>query len=291
MHSSDLQTAVRAAIAIASAAGLIADDAAVLRNSDKVMLRLLPCDVVARIEHEGRGCAAFEVELAQRLADTRSPAVALEPRVEPRVYHRDGFAVTLWTYYEALPSDGIAPDEYADALERLHAGMRDVDMPTPHFTDRAGDALSTLADTDRSPELEPAGRELLNDTLRRLTSAIQRRGAPEQVLHGEPHPGNLLRTRTGLVFIDLEACCRGPVEFDIAHAVTLSGTPIEEEAALVGERYTGADMELVRECVVLMLAMITTWRWDRNDQLPDGRRLGVEWLGELEAARQRLGIG
>ena len=28
-------------------------------------------------------------------------------------------------------------------------------------------------------------------------------------------------------------------------------------------------------------AMITTWRWNRDDQLPNGRRLGREWLSEL----------
>jgi hypothetical protein len=38
-----------------------------------------------------------------------------------------------------------------------------------------------------------------------------------------------------------------------------------------------------------MLAMITTWRWDRNDQLPDGRRLAAEWLGEIRAALARRG--
>jgi hypothetical protein len=35
--------------------------------------------------------------------------------------------------------------------------------------------------------------------------------------------------------------------------------------------------------------MITTWRWDRDDQFPDGRRLGVEWLGQIRAALDRRG--
>jgi Ser/Thr protein kinase RdoA (MazF antagonist) len=35
-------------------------------------------------------------------------------------------------------------------------------------------------------------------------------------VHGEPHPDNVLSTTTGLLFIDLETCCRGPVEFDLA---------------------------------------------------------------------------
>jgi hypothetical protein len=31
--------------------------------------------------------------------------------------------------------------------------------------------------------------------------------------------------------------------------------------------------------------MITAWRWDRDDQFPDGHRLGVEWLNALRAAQ------
>lgn len=33
--------------------------------------------------------------------------------------------------------------------------------------------------------------------------------------------------------------------------------------------------------------MITAWRWDRDDQFPDGRRLGTEGLGRIRAARER----
>jgi hypothetical protein len=30
--------------------------------------------------------------------------------------------------------------------------------------------------------------------------------------------------------------------------------------------------------------MITTWRWDRDDQLPNGCQLGLDWLGQIRAA-------
>lgn len=102
-----------------------------------------------------------------------------------------------------------------------------------------------------------------------------RGGAPdgaEQVLHGEPHPGNVLTTKEGLLFIDLETCCRGPVEFDLAHA------PVE-----VSEHYPGVNQDLLRECRILVLAAITTWRWDRRDQLPNGRQPGTEWLSQIRA--------
>jgi hypothetical protein len=36
-----------------------------------------------------------------------------------------------------------------------------------------------------------------------------------------------------------------------------------------------------------MLAMITTWRWDADDQLPNGLRLAEEWLGQIRVALTR----
>jgi hypothetical protein len=33
--------------------------------------------------------------------------------------------------------------------------------------------------------------------------------------------------------------------------------------------------------------MITTWRWDRHDELPNGRHLAIEWLKVLRASRDR----
>ena len=99
------------------------------------------------------------------------------------------------------------------------------------------------------------------------------------MLHGEPHPGNLLNTKKGLLFIDLETCCRGPVEFDIAHA--------PEE---VSEHYPAVNQDLLRECRILMLAMITAWRWDRDDQLPDGRYWRTEGLKQIRVALDRYGV-
>jgi hypothetical protein len=83
----------------ASALGLTVDDAIVLHDSNRLAVRLLPCDVLARVAPAAHQAAQFEVELAQRLGETGSPVAALESRAGPRVCERDGFAVTLWTYY------------------------------------------------------------------------------------------------------------------------------------------------------------------------------------------------
>jgi len=276
MKASDVPRAVAAAMSTASSLDLTVDDAIVLHDSNKLTLRLLPCDVLARVAPVAHQVAQFEIELAQRLAESESPVAALEPRVEPRVYERDGFVVTLWTYYEAAMPREVSPADYANALERLHAGMRKLDVPTPHFTDRIEQAQQLVASRDCTPSLVDADRELLGNTLRSLRRVIGERGGAEQVLHGEPHPGNVLATKNGLLFIDLETCCRGPVEFDLAHA--------PEE---VSEHCPDVNQDLLRDCRILVLAMITTWRWDRGDQLPNGRQLGTEWLSQIRAALDR----
>ncbi len=276
MQASEAQRAIAAATSIALSRGLTVDEAIVLHDSNKLTLRLLPCDVLARVAPVADQVASFELELAQRLAESGCPVAALDPRVEPRVYERDDFVVTLWTYYETATPRGVSPADYATALERLHAGMRKLDVPAPHFTDRVDQAQHLVASRDRTPGLADADRALLGDTLRGLRRRISERGGDEQLLHGEPHPGNVLTTKTGLLFIDLETCCRGPVEFDLAHA--------PEE---VGEHYPGVNQDVLRECRILVLAMITTWRWDRGDQLPGGRQLGAEWLRNIRAATQR----
>jgi aminoglycoside phosphotransferase (APT) family kinase protein len=272
VEAAERARAVAAAGAIASSLGLAVDDAVVLNDSNKLTLRLLPCDVVARVAPAAQQVARLEIELAQRLTEAGSPVAAPEPRVEPRAYERDGFVVTLWTYYEPAPRE-VPPTGYAAALARLHAGMRTLDVPTPHFTDRVEEAQHLVASRDLTPELGDDDRRLLATTLRRLRRAVTGRGAAEQLLHGEPHPGNLLGTATGPRFVDLETCCRGPVEFDLAHA------PDD-----VADAYPGLDRDLLRDCRILVLAMVTSWRWDRDDQLPDGRRLAAEWLAQIRAA-------
>ncbi|MFK4086302.1 phosphotransferase [Kribbella sp. NPDC020789] len=259
----DVEPAVAVAKAVASA-----EDAVVLNASNKVILRLLPDDVVARVALVGEHGFAGEVELARRLSEAGYPVV---PPADLRVHEQDGISVSLWRYYE--PQEPIPSDVYAAALHRLHVGMREIDVPVPHFMDRVAEAQQVLTDRSCSPDAPEADRELLLATLTECGTAASTSGAREQLLHGEPHPGNLLSTTDGPLFIDFETVCRGPVEFDIAHA------PDE-----IGAHYPGIDQELLRNCRLLMLAMVTAWRWDRNDQLPNGRQRAEEWIAQIRSA-------
>lgn len=276
MQASEVQRAIEAGRATADELDLQVDDVVVISNSDRIALRLIPCDVLARVAPSAhRDGSRFEVEVARRLAEVDAPVAELEPRVEPRVFLRDAFAISLWTYYEPVGVE-FTPAEYADALVRHHAALRQLDLEAPHFTDRVADALREVSDREQTPELRDPDRELLRSTLSDLSTAISNGGADEQLLHGEPHPGNLLNTRRGPLFIDLKTCCIGPIEFDLGHA------PDE-----VGEHYPEVNQNLIHQCRALMWAMVSAWRWRRDDQFPNRNYWRVEGLNRVQAALDR----
>jgi hypothetical protein len=291
LEPTEVRGAVAAARSVAEDVGLRADDAIVLHNSNRIAVRLTPCDALARVGPPSYEAGlAFEVEVGRRIAETGAPVCEPDPRTEPRVHVSGGFAVTLWTYHEPLPPMDIAPAEYTDALARLHAGMREVDVESPHFTDRVGEAERLLAEHEQTPDLPDADRELLSRALRRLSGDVMGAGTAVQLLHGEPHLGNVLRTEHGLRFVDLETCCRGPVEFDIAHALLPNDDRRTLTVEELSEHYPGASRDAIERSFVLIWAMITTWRWRHDDELPNSAHWRVEGLAQLRRALDRAGL-
>jgi hypothetical protein len=271
MDRANVERAVEAATEVGSALGLAVDDATVLWNSNKLALRLLPCEAFARVAVVGQEVFDFEIDIARRLSENGTPVASLDTRVDPRVYQRDGFAFTFWQYYEQA---GIEPSAaaYATALERLHAGLAQLDVVAPPFTDRLAEAQHLVESHGRSPRLGDSDRDLLSWTLRSCGRSVGERSRPDQLLHGEPHPGNVLTSAEGLLFIDLETCCRGPVEFDLAY--------VPEGVAA---SYVGAGTELLQECRRLVLAMVAAWRSDGTDDFPSGEAAGRALLSALRA--------
>ena len=266
-----------AALAVATSCDLPADDAVVLNDSNRIVVRLRPGDVVARIVPLGYRVfdaavgAAREVGVVRRLAAVGAPIAALEPRVEPRAFVHDGFEIELLTFYETVPARPLPPEEYANALEQLHGAMRQLDVETPSFRDRIDDVGRWVADRDATPDLTDHDRELLVDTLSSLRQSVIDRGAPEQLLHGEPHPWNVLDTMDGPRFVDLENCVLGPVEWDLGWV-----------PAAVSERYSDADPDLVVECRGLVLAIVAAHGWRPADERP-GRESRASFMDAVRA--------
>jgi aminoglycoside phosphotransferase (APT) family kinase protein len=233
----------------------------------------------------------FEAEVARRLTEINSPVGELDPRVEYGVYVRDGFAITLWTYYEPVGDrrdggvqhlgmfTGLGPADYAGALVRLHGDLRQIDVAAPHIMERVAEWIEGVEVRQLTPELPDRDRELLTDTFKRVSTAISNGDSVEQLLHGEPHPGNVLETRKGPLFIDVGTCQRGPVEYDLAY------TP-EEVAA----HYPGANQGLVHHFRILMWAGVATMRWHQDDQYPRRDYWRTEALHQLRATLDFAGL-
>ncbi|MDT7765187.1 MAG: hypothetical protein QOC63_4607 [Mycobacterium sp.] len=271
MEAAEARRAVAAAMSTASELDLAVDDAIVLSDSNRLVIRLTPCDTVARVTPMTHFASAErEVELVRRLAQMDSPVAPLDPRVEPRVFVHDGFKIAMWAYFEPVQSRMLPPAEYAQALARLHAGLRRIEVTTPHFMDRVAATQRDVASRDVTPDLADTDRALLANTLHDLGRSIVNRCGAEQLLHGEPHPFNILNTKNGPLFIDFENTARGPVEYDLAWV------PSE-----VSQHYPDADQDLVGECRGVVLAIVAAHRWSLNDQHPSGRESGVAFLRVL----------
>ena len=272
MEPTARRQALAAALAVASALELPATESVLLNDSNRLVIRLLPCDVVARVVPIGYRVfdaaigAEREVQIVRQLGEARAPVAELAPQVEPRVFVRDGFEIQLLAHYEPGPTRVVPPDEYAASLRRLHGAMGQLEVATPRFTDRVADVLQWVARRDETPDLADEDREFLVQTIRGLQQSVLDRGAPEQLLHGEPHPWNVLDTTGGPRFVDFENCVRGPVEWD------LGWVPSE-----VSRLYPGADRDLVIHCRGLVLAVVAAHGWRHRDERP-GREAAVQYL-------------
>lgn len=261
--------------------GLGVQHGEVLQNSNRLTVRFEPARVIARIAMAAtRSVAAREVEVVRQLEQLAAPVAPLDQRFSPTVHDAGEFIVTLWDVCDPVPPAAVGPREYADSLARLHAGLRQVDGADEwpvHFTDRVEEALRLVADPVDAPSvLDESDRQLVASILRSGTAADR---SGQQLLHGEPHSGNLMRTELGLVFFDLETCCRGPVEFDIAHGIGADDAPPLEAA----KRYGGADLEILQGYWRISLALAIAWRYAPGDDLPNGPARARQWVGALRS--------
>jgi hypothetical protein len=256
VQASEASRAMAAAMPAASSLDLAASAAVVLRDSNKLTLRLLPCDVLARVAPVTDQVAQLEIELAQRLAGSGSPVAALAPRVDPRGYEREA------TRSRCGPI--TCPRHLVPRSRR------------PVTPVRSSGCMPACARSISLRRTSPTGSSRLSSSWRAATAL---RRSPRRTGSFSARRCEACGERNGLLFIDLETCCRGPVEFDFAHV------PAE-----AGGHYPGVNQDLLRECRLLVLAMITTWRWDRGDQFPDGRRLAAEGLSQIRTALDRMGL-
>ena len=212
--------AVAAAVTVARAHGVAVHDPVVLSEGVNLVVHLRPAPVVARVatylpllrpdaaRHQLR-----DLHLATALRSAGVPVMPPTDLLAPGPHPEDGFSLAFWRWVEVLPERPTA-DVAGHTLADLLAALAEVDpgwtgepLDTP--LDDLTQFVRTGAQLDADPALVAAVGELTDRLRPLLTGAVQ-------PLHGDAHPGNLLRTRAGWVWADLEDTCRGPVGWDLA---------------------------------------------------------------------------
>jgi len=211
-----------AAVAVARAQGLPADDPEVLSSRGTVLVRLRPAPVVARVATLTawtRGAPfdwlAREVAVAGYAAANGGPVVPPTPLADPGPHWSSGLAVSLWSFVPPSPRRP-APAEFGVALARLHTAAAAFSGGLPVLAPLRAQISDALAALEREHALEPVVLAALRGRHAEILTELDGLGGPGLVLHGDAHPGNLLWTPAGWLWADLEETCRGPRAFDLA---------------------------------------------------------------------------
>jgi len=219
------EQAMAAAVAVARAHGVAVEEPTVLADGANLVVHLRPAPLVVKLAlttHLVREPAAWlarELAVAAHLDGAGVPVVRASELLPATVHERDGQVMTFWRHLPHDPAAVIHPDALGLLLRELHGALATCTVP-----------LTRLA-----TPLQDVGRFLQargSDGMRRAFERVRARlpDDPGQALHGDPHPGNLLRASTGWTWADLEDTCSGPLAWDLA--CVAGSTRLDGAAAL-----------------------------------------------------------
>jgi Ser/Thr protein kinase RdoA (MazF antagonist) len=197
------------------------DDAGtnVLHSSNNTIVHHPACGLVAKVwtSPDAPDALARELDVALHLAARGAEIAPPSSRVDPGPHHQDGLQVTLWEFLPHDPDPELDGNELADSLERLHGHLAAWDRELPEYRERIERIGRLLDDASTMRAVPRAGLALLRARFAEVAPPLLERAAPLAVLHGGPNSHNVLQTPAGLRWIDFEACCRGPIEADLAY--------------------------------------------------------------------------
>ena len=269
-------TAVDAAVTLAARHGLRAASPRVLSDWNDTVVHLAPHPVVARvatswIAWDKEETYRREVAVATHATERGGPCARPSAVLPPGPHRANGLVVAFWEHLEAEPGEP-APTVAGPALRALHESLADFDGPLPPLAGRLDQAATTAGGLER---VDPADRDLLRSTMTRFGQELADRAHDQRVLHGGPHGSNLVVTRAGPRWIDLDTVCRGPLEWDLAHL------PAEAAAA-----FPEADLELLDVVRGLVSAEVAIWCWrsyGRAREVDDAAHFHLDRVRKLAA--------
>jgi Phosphotransferase enzyme family len=271
-----LESELAAARDAAAEAGLGAVTPELLHLGNHTTVRLRPWPVVARVasgssfdfSHHG---LARELRVAAHLAARDAPSVRPISLAARGPYVENGCAVTLWEFVIGRPV-ASEQDELmaAGSLKLVHLALADFDAELPSFITKVESCETILSDPAQAPKLPARDRlflERLYADLRRELAGI---GGAWQPLHGDTHIGNVRITASGAIWMDLEAACLGPLEWDVVNL-----------PAATWAEFSGLDLALVHLFAYVRSLCVAVWCWAEFERSAAAAEAAVYHLSEL----------
>lgn len=266
-----------AAVRAAAQHGYVADDPVLVQETNNTVVWLRPHEIIAKVGTWSHSEEALRREhaVATILAASDAPIAPPVRDAEPVRDEHTGFLVTLWQRLENDAAREPSPVDVAEALRRLHEGLSRCRDQLPSFREGVRRARATLDDDRLMVALARDDRSTLRRAYDRVSTELDTRPLVAQALHGEPHMDNVLVTANGVRWVDLEAVCIGPLEWDVAFLPEGTARLFPEvDAVLLG---------LLR---TLNSARVATWCWARAD-VGDMRQHGEYHLEQVRLAESR----
>jgi hypothetical protein len=229
----------------------------------------------------------------------------VRPFVVPCVLGTDPGGRVMVLEYLAELSEAPAPDwmsEYATALARLHAatGPDDADALPAWTAPSRADARAFTRLAERLGVVIPAS---LTASLDGLAQRLNPAGH-HALLHGDPCPGNAMRTASGIMFVDLEQAALGDGRAELAYlrigfptcwcATSVPGPALRRAETAYRSTWravTGTEVggDLAEACAGWLIrgdALVERAHRGRADQL--ARLPDEDWRWGTATARERL---
>jgi len=266
--------ASQAAVAVARRYGLEDCRPIVLQDWNNTIVHLAPASVVAKVSTSPLGQAGSraltrELAVALHLAAAGAPVVPPSSELPPGPHRHAGTELTFWTLC-AHGSGEIDPVEAGETLRATHEALATYAGTLPRFTDQLTEVRGVLDDPSALRALAAQDRQFLKLMLDELEGRLGRVTFELRPLHGEAHLGNVLKTPSGLLWLDFESACLGPLEWD------LSMLPLEALAA-----FASVDEPLLALLRRLRSLCVAVWCWVQPERAPEVREAAEFHLASL----------
>lgn len=268
---------IAAAEALAAEIGLGPVSPRIIKLAKHTTLKLDPLPIVARIQTNATpalpyGNAEKEVRTAAYLAVRSAPTVRPTSLVHAGPYVEDGYVINLWDFVRGRPvADRAEARQAATALKEVHQALEDAELELPAFTEWIETCEPILCDPLAAPGLNENDRLFLHRLHDSLREELKRRTLTCRALHGDAHLGNVLVTREGAIWVDLEAACTGPLEWDVA---TLPRRYWSE--------FAGLDLNLAEFLSNFRSVCVATWCWAGFDRSSETAEAAIYHLQKLK---------